>query len=257
MAPHFTVALAGDTRGLDRPEQFAGADLLVFPELASGSYARLAQGPVTPSEAAEQISSFRRLSAALRCTVAAGSLALPGGKGTMTNSALVFSRGRKIHRYDKIHLFRPCNDHVYFTAGRTAGTFVFRTADGTRVRAGVEICFDLRFPELARMMALQGMAILFVPARWPRKRDDAWRTLLKARAIENQIFVVGCNAVGEEGGNSYVFDPSGEELLSTAGDPEVPIHTVGIDLGRIAHAQRLHRNLKEAVVLRRLAGKRR
>jgi predicted amidohydrolase len=107
------------------------------------------------------------------------------------------------------------------------------------------------------MMALLGMVILFVPARWPRKRDDAWRTLLKARAIENQIFVVGCNAVGEEGGNSYVFDPSGEELLSTTGDPEVPHHTVGIDLGRIAFARRLHRNLEEAVLLRRLAGKRR
>jgi predicted amidohydrolase len=181
---------------------------------------------------------------------------MPGGKGAMTNSALVFSRGRKIHRYDKIHLFRPCNDHIYFAAGRTTETFVFRTADGARVRAGVEICFDLRFPELARMMALQGMVILFVPARWPKKRDDAWRTLLKARAIENQIFVVGCNAVGEEGGNSYVFDPSGEELLSTSGDPGVPSHTVEIDLGRIAHARRLHRNLEEAVLLRRLAGKR-
>jgi omega-amidase len=186
----------------------------------------------------------------------AGSVALPGGKGTMTNSALVFSRGRTIHRYDKIHLFRPCNDHVYFAAGRTTGTFVVRAADGTRIRAGVEICFDLRFPELARVMALQGMVILFVPARWPRKRDDAWRTLLKARAIENQIFVVGCNASGEEGGNSYVFDPSGEELLSTTGDPGVPLHTVEIDLGRLTHARRLHRNLEEAVLLRKLAGKR-
>jgi predicted amidohydrolase len=218
-----------------------------------GGYARLAAGPAAPAEAEEQLSGFRALSAGVAATVVGGSIRLPAGRRAATNSSVVFTRGRRIHRYDKIHLFRPCKDHLYFHPGREAKTFVFRTAGGEKVRAGVVICFDLRFPELVRLLALQGMQVLLVPARWPRKRDDAWRTLLKARAIENQIFVAGCNALGEEGGPSYVFDPSGEELLSTQEDPEGPVHAAVLDLGRIAGARMLHRNIEEAVVLRRLA----
>jgi len=89
-------------------------------------------------------------------------------------------------------------------------------AGGSNIRAGVIICYDLRFPELTRMLALGGIQVLFIPARWPAIRNDAWQTLLKARAIENQIFVVGCNAPGKEGGLSYVFDPLGECLMTQA-----------------------------------------
>ena len=70
------------------------------------------------------------------------------------------------------------------------------------------------------MLAREGIQLLLVPARWPAVRDDAWQTLLKARAIENQIFVAGCDAADSEGGYSYVFDPMGRLLLSSRQRPK-------------------------------------
>jgi predicted amidohydrolase len=116
-------------------------------------------------------------------------------------------------------------------------------------RAGVVICYDLRFPELVRAMALRGMDVLFVPARWPSARDDAWYTLLKARAIENQIFVVGCNALGKEGGYSYSFDPLGRCIFSNKTATQRHFATFLLDMTTIAHARSFHQNLKEAVLL--------
>jgi predicted amidohydrolase len=163
----------------------------------------------------------------------------------------VYCRGRLIHRYDKIHLFRPSGDHRYFRPGTKIRTF--RVAlPGVRITCGIIICYDLRFPELVRAMAREGLEVLFVPARWPAVRDDAWRTLLKARAIENQVFVVGCNKFGEEGGWSYAFDPLGEMVFDSHAEPAVEAHLLVLDLGRIAEARRFHRNLNEAVVLRSL-----
>jgi predicted amidohydrolase len=161
----------------------------------------------------------------------------------------VYCRGRLIHRYDKIHLFRPSGDHRYFRPGTQIRTFRV-TLPGVRISCGVIICYDLRFPELVRAMARGGLDVLFVPARWPSVRDDAWRTLLKARAIENQVFVVGCNAFGDEGGWSYAFDPLGEMVFDSHWEPGEESHLLVFDLGRIAEARRLHRNLNEAVVLR-------
>ena len=93
------------------------------------------------------------------------------------------------------------------------------------------------------------MDILCVPARWPLLRNNAWFTLLKARAIENQIFVVGCNAVGSEGGNSYVFGPEGQVLLSSIDGGSIKRAT--LDLSLLEQARALHNNTAEAVVLRK------
>jgi omega-amidase len=153
-----------------------------------------------------------------------------------------------VHRYDKMHLFKPAHDHAYFRAGKNAGTFTVSTTRG-RVRAGVVICYDLRFPELIRAMASQAMEILFVPARWPRIRDDAWFTLLKARAIENQIFVVGCNARGVEGGYSYAFDPLGRMIFSNRHRSHQTLARFSLNLGRLKEARALHNNLRDAVLL--------
>ena len=154
-----------------------------------------------------------------------------------------------MHRYDKIHLFKPTLDHKYFSRGKAARTFTLK-GGSVRLKAGVIICYDLRFPELIRALALQGIQILFVPARWPKARDDAWQTLLKARAIENQIFVVGCNALGSEGGYSYAFDPLGTMIFSNRTKPRSKVGKFRIDLERLATAQRLHRSIRDAVLLR-------
>jgi omega-amidase len=234
---------------VDRSRSLASLDVLIFPELMDGGYAALAQGAL-PHRPLDPFLCFLR--ASTRCypfTLIAGSMFFDDGSAHPTNTSLTLRRGRIIHRYDKIHLFRPTGDHRTFTPGTRIGCFRLRT-EGRSVRAGVVLCYDLRFPELTRMMARQGMQILFVPARWPAARDDAWRTLLKARAIENQVFVAGCNATGKEGGYSYVFDPLGKEVFSSR-IPK-PLHVVTLRLERRKEALRLHHSIDRAVVLRAL-----
>ncbi len=224
-------------------------DVLIFPELVDGGYAALARGEGRHREGDAFTRSFADLSRRGNLVCIAGSSHLSGAAGRATNTSLVYSGGRRVHRYDKIHLFRPAGDVRFFSGGRSIGTFLLRSGR-PRLRAGVVLCYDLRFPELIREMARRGMRILFVPARWPAVRDRAWHTLLRARAIENQIFVVGCNAAGREGGESYVFDPLGRELFSTRGKRNRRVWRVVLPLRRLEEARRHHDNLREAVLLR-------
>ena len=93
------------------------------------------------------------------------------------------------------------------------------------------ICYDLRFPELTRYHFHMGVQVLVVPAQWPEARSDHWRTLIRARAIENQFFVIGCNRTGSEQsmrreetlvfpGDSRIADPMGSMIASANGDDE-------------------------------------
>ena len=230
-------------------QRLAGADILVFPEMVDGGYAALKAGSPPHRLGDEFLSGFASASKTLAPYCIAGSVYLRQPPPLTSNTSLVYHRGRLVHRYDKIHLFRPSGDHRYFRPGTRIRTFRL-VLPAARIVCGVIICYDLRFPELVRAMAREGLQVLFVPARWPAVRDDAWRTLLKARAIENQVFVVGCNAFGEEGGWSYAFDPTGETLFDSRSEPGDQAHLLSCDLGLIAQAHRFHRNLREAVVLR-------
>lgn len=226
-----------------------GSDFLVFPEMVDSGYAALGGGAAPHRPGDPLLRRFAALSRTVAPCCIGGSVYLRNPPTPASNTSLVFTRGRLAFRYDKIHLFRPSGDHRYFRPGKHIGTFTVRLPAG-RIRCGVVICYDLRFPELTRAMAARGLDILFVPARWPAVRDEVWQTLLKARAIENQVFVVGCNAPDSEGGFSYVFDPLGTLVYTSRTAPRARVHAVTLDLRRIREAQKLHRNLNEAVVLR-------
>ena len=108
----------------------------------------------------------------------------------------------------------------YYTPGDHLCRF---SLDG--IRCGIVICYDIRFPELVRSLALQGIDVLFVVSQWPKERIYHLRSLTTARAIENQMFVVCCNSCGTAGetvygGNSAVIDPLGK-ILTLAGETEV------------------------------------
>ena len=127
-----------------------------------------------------------------------------------------------VAEYDKTHLFTPSGEHEYFQAGSHICQFAL---DGKK--CGIIICYDLRFPELARTLALEGIELLFVPAQWPEKRTMHLMTLARARAVENQIFLALCNSVGTAGethcgGHSAIIDPWGE-YLARAWDGEETI----------------------------------
>ncbi len=125
--------------------------------------------------------------------------------------------------YDKRHLFRMGDENKYFTPGKNQLIFNFR---GVRIFPG--ICYDLRFPVWNRNR--NNYDLLINSANWPGSRREVWITLLKARAIENQCYVVGCNRTGTDGngvshsGDSMIINPRGEIISTAAGNAECIIN---------------------------------
>jgi predicted amidohydrolase len=163
--------------------------------------------------------------------VVAGSVAVVED-GHVKNRAFVFDRsGKAIATYDKIHLFSPGKEDQFFTPGSQR---LLYKLDG--ITCGLIICYDLRFPELSRRLALEGAQILFVPAQWPFPRVNHWQVLSCARAIENQMYVVTCNGAGTAGdirfcGHSAIIDPFGEVLAQA--DEKETIIAATLDLNKI------------------------
>jgi predicted amidohydrolase len=118
--------------------------------------------------------------------------------------------------YRKIHPFSLAGEHEHYGAGRE-----LITVDVEGVRVTPTICYDLRFPELYRAAAT-GTDLFAVVANWPDRRSHAWRTLLAARAIDCQAWLIGVNRVGEDGnavahrGDSTILDPMGEVMATLA-----------------------------------------
>ena len=146
------------------------------------------------------------------------------------NTAYVVDRGAVCARYRKVHLFTPTAEERYFISGDEA--VVASTSLGM---IGLMICYDLRFPELCRLLALRGAWMIVVMAQWPAVRVSHWDLLLRARAVENQVFVLGANRSGRDddlvyGGHSRIVSPYGEvlaragkrsETISALIDPDV------------------------------------
>jgi predicted amidohydrolase len=234
------IACAFDPNGLAAfAADNVAADILVLPELFDGGYARLTRESGPSIEAAALLGQFADISRKRNLTLVAGTIALQGEDGEVHNAAPVYSAGELIATFPKTHLFRPLGDDRYFVPGKPGQTVTLNCL-GQDVRIGVIVCYDLRFPEIVRPWFKSGLDILFVPARWPRVRDEVWRVLLCARAIENQCFVVGINSRDDEGGGSYAFDPGGAEVFALGPDPqadEPPYHTFSIDLDEIARVK--------------------
>ncbi len=193
-----------------------GANLVVLPEMWSSgfSYRDLNQLALrTEGIAAELL----ELSARHKLVIV-GSMPEPNGDKVF-NTIHVADNGILAGLYRKIHLFSLLGEDRAFSGGNS-----WLLANTTLGKVGVIICYDLRFPELSRRLAVEGAQVICVPAQWPKPRQEHWRTLLRARAIENQLFVISCNACGIIGkldffGMSMIIDPKGE-LLGEAGESE-------------------------------------
>ncbi|KAF0220810.1 MAG: carbon-nitrogen hydrolase family [Geobacteraceae bacterium] len=190
-----------------------GVQLAVLPEMWSCGFAYRELNELA-KRTPEVVEEMGRLSAQYGM-VLVGSLPEPDGD-KVCNTAYVVDRGELAGKYRKIHLFSLMNEDRSFTGGDSR-----LVADTHLGRVGVFICYDLRFPELARRLAVEGAEILVVPGEWPKPREEHWRTLLKARAIENQMFVVAANCCGVLGkldffGSSLIIGPKGE-LLAEGG----------------------------------------
>jgi predicted amidohydrolase len=198
----------------------AGAALCVLPELWSTSF--LSTFDASTLQAAEAAENDLRELSAKHGIVTVGSTIEPHGD-KVYNTAYVYERGQLRGAYRKIHMFSPNLEHRHHIGGNEP-----RIAETSLGRIGVLICYDLRFPELSRFYFHKGAELLAVPGQWPEARAQHWRTLLRARAIENELFVIGCNRTGQEPslksgeampfpGDGRIIDPTGEILASGSG----------------------------------------
>ena len=198
----------------------SGSDVIVLPETwNTGFFPKENLAALADDNGAAVKQRLGALAKRFGVNLVAGSVANRKADGVY-NTALVFDRGGNLAAsYDKTHLFTPMGEDRYFKKGDHLAPF---TLDGAK--CGIIICYDVRFPELVRTYAVGGMDVLFVVSQWPSVRTAHLLALTKARAIENQAFVVCCNSCGKAGetrygGNSSIHDPWGE-TLALAGETE-------------------------------------
>jgi predicted amidohydrolase len=147
--------------------------------------------------------------------------------------------------YDKRHLFGFAGEDLHFSAGNQK---LMPSIKGWRIN--LLICYDLRFPVWSRQLQSNPYDLLIYVANWPERRSNAWKSLLMARAIENQSFVIGVNRVGADGhgnshsGDSSIIDPLGEILFHQAN--EETIHTITLSKSHVDQIREKLPFLKDA-----------
>lgn len=212
-----------------------GADVIVLPELwtAGGfDYAHWeARGEGLDGDFVTTLAGLARETGAM---VHGGSFIEVSGSQRYNTSVVFDSDGSLCATYRKIHRF-GAGEKTMLGAGEEISTVPF-SANGEAHPIGLATCYDLRFPELFRALVDAGSEVFVIPAAWPASRISHWQALGRARAIENQAFVLQCNTAGTHagmrmGGCSQVIGPDGE-LLVAAGEGE-QILSVDLDLDRV------------------------
>lgn len=218
-------------------------DMIVLPEMWLGGPARVSERADWVGIYQEGLKQLRQLAREFKKNILGSGLCLE--KKSHTNAAFFINdRGTLIHMYHKVHLF------TFGGEGKIFDVPPIKIAPWTYkgLKIAQIICYDLRFPELARSLTHLGLHILVVHAQWPEARRDHWLTLLKARAIENQIFVVAVNRLGTKRedtycGDSLVINPWGETILSLAKGTQWGI--APIDLNFLNQTRKRYPFLKE------------
>lgn len=184
------------------------ADILIFPEMTLTGFTLNTQSIAEESDSSASLHKFACMAATYNMGVIAG-LVLSAGE-LFQNCAVAFNRkGEPLCHYAKIHPFSLSGENRHISGGAELATF-----EHEGLRFGLTICYDLRFPVLWYSLADKCDCIVNI-ANWPARRVDHWRTLLQARAIENQVYVIGVNRIGLDGNqleyveSSYAFAPDG------------------------------------------------
>lgn len=211
-----------------------GHDLVVLPELwSAGAFDYRAWSERTQTVEGPVVSAVADAAREIGAVVHAGSIVEapvdepgPQGRGLWNTSVLLDASGERVARYRKVHRFGFGNGEPRLMEAGEDVVVLDLPAPAAGLRAGLSTCYDLRFPELYRAQVDEGAELFVIPAAWPAARVEAWRLLLRARAIEDQCFVLGCNTAGthartEMGGHSAVIDPRGEVLAEAGTGQEV------------------------------------
>ncbi len=195
-------------------------DLVVFPEMFATGFSMHVEKCAETMDG-ETIQWMKQL-AGEKQLVAAGSLMIRENGKFFNRFVFAYPDG-KLEYYDKRHLFSMGEEHLHFTAGQTRKLIQIKS-----FRIIPQVCYDLRFPVFSRNR--QDYDLLINTANWPAPRREAWQTLLKARAIENQAYVAGINRIGSDAnginyvGDTCFVDPKGK-VMAAAEDKKEQIIT--------------------------------
>jgi predicted amidohydrolase len=219
----------------------AGAKLVVLPEAAVTGYVfENLDEALTVAQRAVAVAEQRLADAAVKAEVALIVGTLEAEAREVFNTALIFSGDGRRFRYRKMHL-------PYLGVDRfaTPGPDAPEVYDLAGMRVGVLICYDLRFPEAARICALEGADLVALPTNWPVGVEFHPGIFAPARAAENHVYLLACDRVGEERGTTFIgrsilLDCNGKEL-AVASDTEEAIlfGDVDPDLARQTHHRRI------------------
>ncbi len=219
-----------------------GCDIILFPELWTTGYDL--PNIMSYSQTNEEILNQLKLVAKSRKIAIGGSYIFRIENRFYNSFIIINSEGDICPIYNKLHLIKLLSEDLFFTAGNQIQVNIFQW--GT---AGLALCYDLRFPEMFRQMALKPVEIFLLVAEWPAKRIEHWRILLKARAIENQVFMAAVNCVGTQGvesfgGYSCIISPSGQ-ILAEAEPNNEKLLILDIDLETINETRKSMNILKD------------
>ena len=216
-------------------------EIIILPEMFSTGFSmapeRLAENMEGPS-----VQWMKNIAATHKC-ILTGSLIVEE-EGKYYNRMLWMQPNGAVMHYDKRHLFGYADENNHYNEGKKR---LIVQVKGFRIC--LQVCYDLRFPVWARNQGDEYDVLLYV-ANWPERRSLAWKTLLQARAIENQCYVVGVNRVGKDGkdiaysGDSSVFGPLGETIWQESG--EATVHTVTINKETITNTRNQFPFLRDA-----------
>lgn len=192
---------------------------IVLPEIWDVGYALEEKETVADKDGQQALNFLGGLARKYNVWFVGGSVMTKTDEGFVNRAQIINPRGELVNYYDKVHLIGLMDEDKHFLRGARKCEFEIEG-----VKSAACICYDIRFCEWQRTFAVDGAEILFISAEWPESRIEHWKALLKARAIENQMYVVACNRVGTSkdtlfGGNSAVIDPLGR-MLYAGGDKE-------------------------------------
>ena len=215
-----------------------GTDVSVLPEVWTTGYSLGALRKECEEEGSELLKSISKIAKDKNMAIVAGSVPYRRGDNKIYNTTFVFDRsGEIIADYDKIHMFSLYNEERFFHPGGKRTEFA---VDG--IDAGLAICYDLRFPQLFRAMAVNGANIVFMPAEWPESRGAAWRLLVQARAVESQMYICAVNCTGKFRddifyGHSMLVSPTGDIVAEGSSEESIiygAMDTVVVEKARTA-----------------------
>ena len=202
-------------------EHCTNTDLVVYPEMTLTGFTMESQKVKEDELSSETITFFKEQAKKYKVSIAFGVVLSKGEKAT--NNLVVVSEQGVLATYAKIHPFSYAGENDYYQAGDELKKL---TIGGATI--GLTICYDLRFPELYQAYSKDCSVILNI-ANWPERRVSHWRALNKARAIENQVFMIAVNRIGTDGkGLQYVFS-SNIVLKGTSLSEEVVVYDLNLE----------------------------